>query len=161
MDDLLAFLHDQLGSKGTVYQLPEALGEQLKENSDRPEVLTELARNILAHCHADASELQVKIEPEDLNSAGTFYKNEITLNQMLQMRKSEILAVLIHECMHYYLIIVKEIELEDTMQNEYLTDIATLYMGFGEYVNRGYLKVGYLKRNEIRYVRKRLMEISD
>ena len=156
-DSLLSFLHEELGEHIAPYHFPEDLSEQLRNSYDSPEVLTQIARNILSHCHAASSNLQVKIAPEDLDSAGVFYKNEITINQALQMRKNEVLAVLIHECMHYYLLVVKQIRLEDTLQNEYLTDITALYMGFGEYMNRGYLKVGYLKRNEIRYIRRKLL----
>ena len=42
-----------------------------------------------------------------------------------------------------------------------MTDIACLYFGFTEYINRGYILVGYLKRNEIRSIKKMIKDIKD
>ena len=46
-------------------------------------------------------------------------------------------------------------------KNEYLTDIACLFFGFDEYINKGYILVGYLKRNEIRYIKKMIREFNE
>ncbi|MBR1741912.1 MAG: hypothetical protein IJ733_08590 [Lachnospiraceae bacterium] len=160
LDALLSFLHQEIGKPGGLYRISESLNAEFPKNPKDPVILRKMAQEILAHCGVQESEVTVKMGFEDLNSAGIYTGNEISINNGLGMRKSEILAVLIHESMHYFLIRVRGIRLEDTRENEYLTDIAALYMGFGAYIHRGYVKVGYLKRNEIRYVKKRLKEYS-
>ena len=99
LDALLSFLDEQLGGGGEGYHFSEDLMEELREHPEEPEVLTKIAKDILAHCQVEAPDLHVKMGHENLNSAGIFYKNEITINQTLHMRKTEMLAVLIHECM--------------------------------------------------------------
>ena len=55
----------------------------------------------------------------------------------------EVIAVLIHECMHYYLR-ATALGFEDRMKKEILTDTATIYFGFFECINRGYIHAGYI-----------------
>ncbi len=84
-----------------------------------------------------------------------------------------VLSILIHESTHYFLL-SNGIRLEDNRENEYLTDIATVYFGFGKYMIEGYKqnkkilyegefkrvttseKIGYLNYRDIKYIMKKL-----
>ena len=84
-----------------------------------------------------------------------------------------VLSILIHESMHYFLF-TNGIKLEDNTKNEYLTDIATIYLGFGKYMLEGYktskkivfldeykrttssYKVGYLNYSDVKYTKKQI-----
>lgn len=90
-----------------------------------------------------------------MQAAGTYYKGTINISDINTRTTSEVIAVLIHECMHHILF-SKNIRINNTFENELLTDIACLYYGFGDYINSGYIRVGYLKRNDIRYIKKLL-----
>ena len=141
------------------YKIPDDLYERLKENIRDEEVLTLIARDIVSYCGVDGKDLKVKVKNELVHAAGTFNRNtnEITISLINTRYIDEVLAVLIHECMHFVLR-QNGISYTDTLKNEYLTDIACIYFGFGEYINVAYIMIGYLKRNEIKYVKKKISE---
>ncbi len=57
--------------------------------------------------------------------------------------------------MHYFLF-HSGLRFEERYANEILTDTATVYMGFYEYMYDGYLMVGYLRDSELKYVHRQL-----
>lgn len=122
-------------------------------------VLIALAHDILKHCGYKPAALYVKItqkNPND-NIAGQYSINRNT--SIIEVRihshitEKEILAILIHECMHFFLR-CRAITMLNTKENEYLTDITSVYMGFYKYMKKGYGRVGYLKPHELAYVNK-------
>lgn len=88
-----------------------------------------------------------------------------------------VISILIHESTHYFLL-SNGIRVDDRETNEYLTDIATIYLGFGKYILDGYkqkkklvymdeinrttseYKVGYINYSDIKYVIKRLKKYN-
>ncbi len=149
---LIMFLHSRIKRVGKPYIIPSELKEEMKRNLDNEIILTKVAKDIIAHCKLNASFLHVKVENIAPNTAGQYSNNTIIINHLENTSYTKTMAVLIHECMHYYLG-CRGIYLQDTTSNEYLTDITTLYMGFGDYINRGYVMAGYIKRHEIRYIK--------
>ena len=158
-DKLINFLHLKIKRVGKPYMIPSGLKDEMKRDLDNEQVLTKIAKDIIAHCGLNASFLRVKVENIAPNTAGQYSNNLIVINHLENTGYTKTLAVLIHECMHYYLG-CRGIYLQDRTSNEYLTDIATLYMGFGDYINRGYVMAGYIKRHEIRYIKSRISKIQ-
>ena len=87
---------------------------------------------------------------------------------------NEVIAIACHECAHHFLN-KRKIRLEYTAENEKLTDIATAYLGFGEYMVRGYKtresyidhgkakrtsKLGYLSDDEVRYLNTKVLGLQ-
>lgn len=122
-------------------------------------VLTALATDILKHCGYKPAALYVRIVEKNLSSnvAGkyTINRNLSTIEIYIHptISEKEILAILIHECIHFFLQ-CRGITMMYTQENEYLTDIAAVYMGFYDYMKKGYGRVGYLKVHELAYVNK-------
>ena len=158
-DKLIMFLHSRIKRVGKPYIIPSELKDEMKRDLDNEKVLTKAAKDIISHCRLNASFLRVKVENLAPNTAGQYSNNLIIINHLENTSYSKTIAVLIHECMHYYLG-CRGIFLHDTTSNEYLTDIATLYMGFGDYINRGYVLSGYIKRHEIRYIKSRISKLK-
>ena len=78
--------------------------------------------------------------------AGCYTENQRTIVVNIDEESSvdNILSILIHECTHHFLL-TKNIKLEDTQKNEYLTDLTAVYLGFGKYMYKGYKDRGILK----------------
>ena len=125
------------------YSINEEYMEKLRKDIRDEEVLNLIAKDVVSYCGVNVGNLAVYNQSNLIEAAGTY--NSI----------DEVLAVLIHECMHYILK-EKELWLEDERDNEFLTDLSCLFYGFTDQINKGYIMVGYLKRNEIRYIRKLL-----
>ena len=101
-------------------------------------------------------------------------KIHITLKQEYSLY--EIVAIVCHECTHHFLF-SKDIQIEPDDENEKLTDIAAVYLGFGKYLSYGYkpmervvgeraeggihtiqkeiLHLGYIDPEQIQYLQKR------
>ncbi len=158
LDELIMFLHSKINNVGKPYMISPELKEEMKSDLDNEKVLTEVAKDIIAHCKLNASSLRVKVENLSPNTAGQYSNSLIIINHLENTGYAKTMAVLIHECMHHFLR-SRGIILQDTIGNEYLTDIATLYMGFGDYINKGYVMAGYIKRHEIRYIKNRISKL--
>ncbi len=122
--------------------------------------LSAMARDILKHVGMTNSSIPVYPTTEIYDgSAGRYVcgteGNFIEVRILQDTKTNEVLATLIHECMHYYLR-TSGIRFDDTIWNEILTDTATIYFGFGEIINRGYVRVGYIKDAEISYIKRKL-----
>ena len=158
-DEILEFLFESEERKEEKYKIPAEIMSRLKKDKRDEEALYLLAKDIVSFCDVDSTDLSIKIQQDLVEAAGTYNSetNEINISIAHTRTLDEELAVVIHECMHYILR-EKRLWLESREKNEFLTDIATLYFGFDEYINRGYILVGYLKRNEIRYIKKMIRE---
>ena len=144
------------------YRVPEELYKRIKADKRDEEALNLLAKDIVSFCDVDCTDLIVTNQSDLVEAAGIYSSesNEIRISLSNTRTADEVIAVLIHECMHYILR-QKRLWLENTMKNEYLTDIACLFYGFDEYINKGYVLVGYLKRNEIRYIKELIREFDE
>ena len=144
------------------YRVPDELYKRIKTDKRDEEALNLLAKDIVSFCDVDCTDLIVTNQSDLVEAAGIYSSesNEIRISLSNTRTADEVIAVLIHECMHYILR-QKRLWLENTMKNEYLTDIACLFYGFDEYINKGYVLVGYLKRNEIRYIKELIREFDE
>lgn len=161
-ESILIYLYEREDLVETPYKAPDELMARLKKNMRDEEVLNELAKDIVTFCKVDPSKMNIRVQNDLIEAAGTYNTedNEINISFANTRTPSEVLAVLIHECMHYILF-EKNLVMDNREENEYMTDIACLYFGFTEYINRGYILVGYLKRNEIRTVKRMIKDIKD
>ena len=103
---------------------------------------------------------------------------EVTLIIDKYSNRNTILAVLAHEISHIYMQI-KNINISSNIENELLTDICAIYLGFDSLILQGYKKniksvndnysdvnvsyntVGYIEINEITIVKEFISEIID
>lgn len=144
---------------------PEIYSRFHKCNTDEL-ALTALAIDILKHCGYKPAALYVRITEKESNDhiAGQYSINRnlstIEIRIHPSITEKEILAILIHECMHFFLR-CRGISMMYTQENEYLTDITAIYMGFYNYIKKGYGKVGYLKIYEISYVNRLINKMQN
>ena len=122
--------------------------------------LTAMAKDIMRHLGLPNNSIAVyPVDFIDGNAAGRYVNdatgNYIEVRIMPDTKPSEIMAILIHELMHYYLRSTG-LGFNETLKNEILTDTATIYFGFGRFIDRGYSRVGYIKFPEIQYIKRKL-----
>lgn len=67
----------------------------------------------------------------DGGSIGLKNFHAILVNSQYRDNSTQCAAILSHEIMHFYLMQMNQIILKDTQDNELLTDIGTIYSGFG------------------------------
>jgi hypothetical protein len=79
---------------------------------------------------------------EEMESPGLFINEKgrrtIFVNAKHKDNPFECAAILSHEMMHYYLMAMNEFSLDDTLENEQLTDLATIYSGLGILIINGF-----------------------
>jgi hypothetical protein len=66
-----------------------------------------------------------------------FSHNKIHITLKPEYSLYEIVAIVCHECTHHFLF-SRNIRIEPEDENEKLTDIAAVYLGFGKYLSYGY-----------------------
>ncbi len=121
----------------------------------------------------------------DNSKPGYYYTSgnnitEIHLNKKYNYGKDHILAILAHEIAHHFLYI-KSFSIDNEEENEKLTDVTAVYLGFGQILLKGYksikwisdemfdgesesfkvnnYKIGYLSVDDIAYVVKKVKKI--
>ena len=77
-------------------------------------------------------------------------EREIHITKKAKFDLNQILAILIHESIHNYLDYYK-IKKEVEYDNEILTDLTAVYLGFGKYLLNGYKTIEYPILNGTRY----------
>lgn len=161
-EGLCGYLKENGEKPLAAYRINEEYVEKLRKNIRDEEVLNQIAKDVVTYCGVNVGNLAVFNQSNLIEAAGIYNSetDEIFLSVANIRTIDEVLAVLIHECMHYILK-EKELWLEDERDNEFLTDLACLFYGFTDQINKGYIMVGYLKRNEIRYIRKLLRRFDE
>lgn len=84
----------------------------------------------------------IKKEKKSVPNPGLYigYKNndcQIHLTKKAGYGTHEMIAMLAHECTHHFLFCLN-IDFPEEMDNEILTDIIAVYLGFGKYLYKGY-----------------------
>lgn len=170
IDSSISLLEERLGGSRSEFHPDARLYEIFQADCTDPDILKCMATEILRHCGMEPNRLEVYAEEvnegEALQgeSAAGWYSyqdgvSRIAIKVSKYARYNQILAVLIHECMHYFLR-HSGIGYPDTQDNEILTDTTTVYMGFYEYMYHGSVMVGYLRDSEFRYVHRVLQDKS-
>lgn len=187
VDAIIEFLESELQYLGYSYKgefiIPDNIRRKLVYSKYSERSLKELFKLITAHM--GITEQGVELEVKNISSkrystyAGLYDEgSENTGKKICIVIKPDfsyetVVSILIHESTHYFLL-TNGINLEEIDLNEYLTDVATIYFGFGKYMLQGYkenkklvyvneterttsyYKVGYLEYSDVKYIMKKL-----
>lgn len=173
LDRCIALLRKQEKEDYGIYTVPEDIMAELKADMSDEAALKRLLCSICAHMgiNGDFIKLVLWNTPTG-DRAGQIATDLAFTTISLEMQPyytlDSVIAVLAHEATHLHLY-YKGIAMKDTWENEVLTDTAAVYCGFGEYIYRGYAvtqgqmalsyrKVGYIKQEDVNYIRKVLEE---
>ena len=158
IDESIDYLRKNRPIKRRAYMPDENVYEDFKNNFWDERCLTAMAEDILRHLGLPNSHVPVYVvESMDGKAVGLYKQSgsgssiEINISQFAV--SNEVLAVLIHETMHYYLKMTG-LGFSDKLKNEILTDTATIYFGFYNFIHDGYLHAGYIRYSEIKYIDK-------
>ena len=158
IDESIDYLRKNRPINRRSYEPDENVYSMFQENFWDELCLTAMAKDILKHLGLSNASVPVRVVESMNGKAVGLYRQsntgsliEINISQFAMA--SEVLAVLIHETMHYYLRFTG-LGFSDTLRNEILTDTATIYFGFYEFINSGYLHAGYIRYSEIKYINK-------
>ena len=159
----------QKQDKGTyeTYQVPQDIFLQLQNDLHNEVVLKRLLCSICDHYGMNGEHIRLVTETRrETEYAGNIATNGAFTTIKLELKPGytldAVIAILAHEAAHlnlYY----KGIRMRDDWENEILTDTATVYCGFGEYMYKGYSvmrgefaftyqKVGYITQDDIKYI---------
>lgn len=169
--------------------LDEELERHLKYSRFSEKYILELLEKILEHMEMKKDSINLKINyissKYQMSYAGMYIekeldsnsKKDIILNIQNDMNLDTIISVLAHECTHH-LLLSNNIRINNRIQNECLTDITTILLGFGKYMVKGYEisnkiiydeinhrsikkdRVGYLSPKDISFVMKKIKYIK-
>lgn len=156
------------------YLLPSELEARMKQNLYDKCTLEQVVYDMGHHCGVDTSTIEVQLRRDDrAGYAGQIkiaYDHTVILIQKDACTTVDTMtAVLAHELMHFFLN-QYDIHMENMYENEILTDTATIYFGFSEYMYRGYRfnqdfrnpgtmhKAGYLSQADIAYITRQIYE---
>ena len=153
--DLLRY---RLGESREDYHPALSIFDRFQNDFGNDNNLTAMAYDILNHCRKQPWNINVtRVDDLGKHTAGQYRQSGENGQIMIRVGDDAspniILSVLIHECMHHFLI-TSGIGFKDSHKNEVLTDTAALYLGFSEYMNKGQIGVGYLSYSELLYAEK-------
>lgn len=158
LDECIEVLRQRIGEPKPDFMIDEILNQKFNANPYDEYLLNALTHDILNHCGMkDIRVVVAVISQQNRRVAGTYHKENgtgvITISKQPYALEYETKATLTHECMHYFLR-SSGTGFQETAKNEYLTDVATIYMGFWPLMGEGYFKQGYLTTKDLRYVRR-------
>lgn len=149
------------------YTVPYDIILALQEDLRNEKLLKRLLDSICDHLGMEGKYVRLVVEDKPAaDYAGNISTNGAFTTVRLELKKGSnvdgVIAVLAHEAVHLHLF-YKGIALEDQWENEILTDTATIYYGFGDYMYRGYSvmrdefaltyrKIGYITQKDIQYI---------
>ena len=127
------------------FKLTKELERYLIYSRFSEKYLQELLNTIIEYIGIENNGIKLKINyissRKNMQYAGFYLdekaQKEIVLYIKNDMKINTVISVLIHECTHY-LLLSNGIRLEDTNENEYLTDITAIVLGFEKYMLEGY-----------------------
>lgn len=158
------------------YIIPEQIYEVLKDNPHEESAIEALILDIHRFFGMDTSRLRCDIRyihdygqertGDKDNPAGSYMdcgdgSRLITVYLRKSYNLYTVTSIVAHETMHHFLE-KQKIKYTNIAENELLTDIATLYLGFEEYMVKGntdlydggnlFRNVGYLTKSELHFV---------
>ncbi len=160
-------LQKVLGKPYPQFVLTEKDKNFLIEHNYSPEALYHLVVLIMLHLKMPYTKFQINVrDGTGLKTAGQYSSQPWCATIEVQVRPyftgDQVIAIVCHECAHHFLR-VKKIKGRNTEINELLTDYATIFIGFGELMKKGYAqmenrtdggnmltKVGYISEYEIK-----------
>jgi len=160
-----------------VFEVNPELERHLRYSRFSEKYVLELFNEIINYMRLDSNKVALNIKyissKTYLGYAGLYSEKgdikQITINIRNDMTINTIISVLAHEATHH-LLLSNGIKLQERIQNECLTDVAAVILGFGKYMVEGYKiannviydeinkrtvnkdRVGYLTYKDIKYV---------
>lgn len=146
----------KFGAPRTPFILKSEYLNSLQDYCYDEALLTAICHDILTHCGMTTPDVLLRVTDEFNRHAAGFYihgngQPVIEIIEKPYEIYQDAIACLIHESMHHFLI-SNHVGFEDRFLNEMLTDVATVYMGFGEYMTSGSYSQGYLTSKDLKYV---------
>lgn len=164
--------------------LNQELERHLRYSRFSEKYVLELLHEILEYMNLDKDNINLKINYISskyyMKYAGMYSENvdyskekEILINIQNDMSMDTVISILAHECTHY-LLLSNNIKIDNRMQNECLTDITAIVLGFGKFMVEGYKisnrviydeefhrsikkdRVGYLSYKDVKYAIKNI-----
>lgn len=89
---------------------------------------------------------------EPSNHIVNIHRAYITINSEPKKKPEELYALLIHECMNLYMF-NRKIEFSSYYPKEYAADVIAVYLGFYDFMKKGYKHSGYLTTKELKYIK--------
>lgn len=173
LDRCIALLRKQEKEDYGIYTVPEDIMAELKADMSDEAALKRLLCSICAHMGINGDFIKLVLWDKPTGDRAGQIATDLAFTTIsLEMQPyytlDSVIAVLAHEATHLHLY-YKGIAMKDTWENEVLTDTAAVYCGFGEYIYRGYAvtqgqmalsyrKVGYIKQEDVNYIKKVLEE---
>lgn len=158
------------------YRIPEQIYTVLKDNPHEERAVSALILDIHRFLGMDTSDLRCDIryihdygmeeKGDKDNPAGSYMdcgdgSRLITIYLRKRYNLYTVTSIVAHETMHHFLE-KQKIKYTNIAENELLTDVATLYLGFEEYMVKGntdlydggnlFRNVGYLSKSELDFV---------
>ena len=165
------------------FVIREDLSNRLLYSRFNNDYIKELYKCMLEHFEIKEEELPLEIKSISSRTYTPYFglydvdNKKVTLVKDPYITLDTLVAVLAHECTHHFLL-SRHIELKGDIPNELLTDLTTIYLGFGKYLYEGYKdnrrviydgefnvlvdgnKAGYLAYGDIKYAIKYIKEIN-
>lgn len=171
---------DELGINiNRKFVLNQELERHLRYSRFSEKYVLELFHEILEYMNLDKEKVKLKINYISskyyMKYAGMYTEKkedtndrEVIINIQNDMSMDTVISILAHESTHY-LLLSNKIKLKDRMENECLTDITAICLGFGKYMIEGYKisnkviydeefhrsikkdRVGYLSYKDVKY----------
>ncbi len=169
---------------GREFKLNQELERHLRYSRFSEKYVLELFYDILNYIGLDKDKVALKINyissKYAVNYAGLYSEKKedtndrtVIINIKNDMTMDTVISILAHESTHY-LLLSNKIELKDRMQNECLTDVTAIMLGFGKFMVEGYKisnkviydaefhrsikkdRVGYLSYKDIKYALRKI-----
>ena len=190
IDSIIKFLNNKLEEKGYVYKgefkIPDNLRRKLIYSKFSEKSIKELFELITEFMgiKSDGVILEVKNVSSKIERkyAGLYYEGNTYSSKKISIfvkpdySFETVISILIHESTHFFLF-SNNIKIEEEIYNEFLTDIATIYLGFGKYILEGYkqnkkivfmsefnrtvseYKIGYINYSDAKYAIKQVRKL--
>ena len=149
LDGKIAHIQEKIRQKriclAGVYTVPEEIRKELQRDKFSPDALQRLVDSIVLHTGV-FNLVEVKVEdarPGNVVGLYTTYGRMVREVQLYRNKKysvQQIIAILIHECTHNFLY-YHDLELPSEEENEILTDVTAVCLGFGRLLLEGYKPV--------------------
>ena len=169
------------------FELNQELERHLRYSRFSEKYVLELFYEILEYMNLNKENVTLKINYISskyyMKYAGLYAENKedtnnktVVINIQNDMTMDTVISILAHECTHY-LLLSNKIQLKDRLQNECLTDITAIVLGFGKFMVEGYKisnrviydaefhrrikkdRVGYLSYKDVKHVLKEYKKI--
>lgn len=160
LDEKIAYIQEQIRQKriiywARVYKVPDDIWKELEQDRFSLEALQRLVDSIVSHTGV-FNVVKVVINdavPENIAGLYTTYgrmEREIHLYRNNKYSIQQIIAILVHECTHNFLYYYN-LEVPAEEENEILTDVTAVYLGFGQLLLEGYKPVKEINKSRYKY----------